>query len=228
MHGRLTGAETRARILAATAALIEERGVAGASVTLVMERAGVSRTAFYRHFTDPYEVMGVLLQRIGAEVLGRSGDWLNDPRSVGSPDVVYPNLLSYARAYVPYARLLAAMADAAAVDGRVHALWRDGIVQAYIDTTADAIERDQAAGAIRPDLDAQATAYALSLLGERASYDFLGRQRRGGPEDYARMLSPIWIGTLFGTLPADGSNREGTRDGPGVEAVRKPENPLRG
>ncbi len=201
MTTRLTGPTTRARIIAATVALIEELGVAGATVTRVMKQAGVSRTAFYRHFRDPYDVMGLVLQEVGAEILAQSGDWLNDPNGIGSPDVVYPNLLHYAQAYAPHGRLLAALSDAAAVDPRVRQLWRDGIVQAYMDATTAAIERDQAVGAIRADLDARAASYALTMMGERASYDLLGRHPRGEPADYARMLAPVWIGTLFGRVP---------------------------
>lgn len=202
MTTRLTGAEARARIIATTVTLIEESGVAGATVTRVMERAGVSRTAFYRHFSDLYDVMGLVLQEVGAEILHQSGDWLNDRQSIGSPDVVYSNLLHYAQAYAPHGRLLAALSDAATADPRVHQLWRDGVVQAYMDATTSAIERDQAVGAIRADLDARAVSYALTMMGERASYDFLGRHQRGDPEAYARMLAPVWIGTLFAQVPA--------------------------
>lgn len=200
MTTRLTGRNARARIIAATVELIEELGVAGASVTRVMEMAGVSRTAFYRHFSDLYEVMALVLQQVGAEILEQSGAWLNDPNSIGSPDVVYPNLLHYAEAYAPHGRLLAALSDAAAADPRVRLLWRDGVVQAYMDATTAAIERDQAVGAIRADLDARAASYALTMMGERASYDLLGRHPRGEPADYARMLAPVWIGTLFGRV----------------------------
>lgn len=202
MPDRLSGPETRARIVAATAAVLEEGGLRRLTVTSVMERASVSRTAFYRHFADTYEVLGVLLERIGGELLENAGAWLTQPESIGAPDVVYANLVSYARAYAAHGRLLAAIADAAAVDERVHALWWEGLVQTFIDRTAEAIERDQAAGVIRGDLDAQAVAYSLTLMGERASYHFMGRERRGDAEEYARRLGPVWIGTLFGEVPS--------------------------
>jgi AcrR family transcriptional regulator len=201
MTDRLSGAETRARIIAATAAILEADGIRRLTVTRVMARAGVSRTAFYRHFTDPYEVLGVLLERIGGELLATSGEWITRPDSIGSPEVVRANLVSYARAYASHGRLLASIADAAAVDDRVHALWWDGIVQTFIDRTAQAIERDQAAGAVRGDLDARAAAYSLTLLGERASYHLMGRRPLGSPEEYAERLAPVWVGTLFGEVP---------------------------
>ena len=125
--------------------------------------------------------------------------------------------MSYARAYAPHGRLLAAIADAAAIDEPVHALWWEGLVQTFIDRTAAAIERDQAAGAIRRDLDARAVAYSLTLLGERASYHFLGRERRGDAEEYARRLAPVWIGTLFGEVPSPAAGS--------TEAVRRSTRP---
>lgn len=203
MTKRLTGAETRARITASVVALIEEQGGAGLSTSEVMRRAQVSRTAFYRHYPDVYAVVAEILEGIALEFQEQSGGWFRDPGSVGSLAVIYPNLLAYARAYVKYGRLMAALADAAGVDDRVHSVWWDGLIGAYVDTTAAAIRRDQAAGAIRADLDPEGTASALTLAGERVSYDLLGRHRRGEPEDFARIMSPIWAASLFGVVPAD-------------------------
>ena len=197
MTRRMTAAETRQRIIEATAALIEERGLVDITVTSVMERAGVSRTAFYRQFPDPYAVVAVILETVGRELLEHSGAWLNDPDSVGSPDVIYPNLLGYARAYEPHGRLLGAITDAAGLDERVYAIWR-GVLEAFVEAQAAAIARDQAAGAVRAELDPRLTAYALALMGERVSSDLLGRHRSGDPEDYARILAPIWHAVLFG------------------------------
>ena len=52
MSERLLISEARTRIIAATAAVIEERGAVRISVTEVMRRAEVSRTAFYRQSPD--------------------------------------------------------------------------------------------------------------------------------------------------------------------------------
>lgn len=189
--------------MASVAALIEEQGLADLSVSEVMVRADVSRTAFYRHFPDVYAVVAAILGRISQELQGRSGSWITASGAIGSPAVIESNLLSFARAYAEHGRLLAALSDATGVDDRVREIWREGLVQAFIDASAAAIARDQAAGALRADLDPEATAYALTMMGERLAYDLLRRHRRGGPEDYARILAPIWAATLFGVVPAD-------------------------
>jgi hypothetical protein len=71
-----------------------------------------------------------------------------------------------------------------------------------VDATAAAIRRDQEAGAVRPELDAEATAFALTLMGERVVLELLGR-RGGTPEEFARMIGPIWEATLFGVEESD-------------------------
>ena len=64
---RMTRAEsrqqTRERLLAAAAELFAERGVNGASVEQIAERAGYSRGAFYGNFTDKHELAVDLLKQ---------------------------------------------------------------------------------------------------------------------------------------------------------------------
>ena len=60
-----------------------------------------------------------------------------------------------------------------------------------------AIARDQAAGVVSADLDPAATASALTLMGEAASLELIGRQGIE-PEAYADIIAPIWISVLFG------------------------------
>ena len=190
--------ETRARIQESVAALLEERSPCDLAVIDVMRHAGVSRTAFYRHYSDIYAVIAAMLDDIRNELV-RSGDWASDPESVGEPGAIWENVLGYARTYAQNARLLAAMHDAAGVDERVHEIWWD-VIRIYTDRQTAAIVRDQASGAVRSDLDAQATALALTIMEERLSYHLLGRNK-GEPEDYARVVVPIWNAVLFGSPP---------------------------
>jgi AcrR family transcriptional regulator len=55
--------ETRARLLVAAGELFAERGVNGASVEQIAERAGFSRGAFYGNFADKHELVVELLKR---------------------------------------------------------------------------------------------------------------------------------------------------------------------
>jgi AcrR family transcriptional regulator len=56
-------ARTRERLLAAAEELFVERGVNGASVEQIAERAGFSRGAFYGNFEDKHQLVTALLER---------------------------------------------------------------------------------------------------------------------------------------------------------------------
>jgi AcrR family transcriptional regulator len=195
--GELTESQARARraILEAAEAILTEEGMPGLSVSAIMRRAGISRTAFYRRFDDVYGVVAAVLERITGELVAASGDWFRD--RIGSPEVIHGNLLSFGRAFEPYGPMLDAIRVAASLDEGIGTLWA-GLVQAFRDATEAAIRRDQAAGVVDGGLDAAGAAVALTWMGEQASLDLMGRRASGGPEAYAGLLTPVWTRTLFG------------------------------
>lgn len=65
-----TPRDTRAVLVRVAGQLLEERGLAAVTLRAVGERAGVSRTAPYRHFTDKEG----LLAAVAAQDLARLGD----------------------------------------------------------------------------------------------------------------------------------------------------------
>lgn len=184
-------------ILSAAASLLQERGLRALNVRAIMHRAGVSRTAFYRQFRDVTHVVRTLVDDLVRETAAHAAAWYVDDDAVGSPDVIYDNAREAGRRYAPHARLMVALAGAAGTDESTRRLWRDGFIQSRIDATEAAIRRDQAAGAIRPDLDPAATARALNLMSEQLLLEVLGREG-GTPEDYADAIAPIWRAVLFG------------------------------
>ena len=185
----------RDAICEAAALILAETGISGLTVSAVMDRAGISRTAFYRVFDDVYAVVHAVLQPITAQLLDASGDWFGG--RPGTPDVVHANLLSFAQAYHPYGPTLEAISIGAALDPGLRTSW-DTLVAAFRDQTCAAIVRDQHTGAIDPTLDAYGTAQALTWMGEQTSLRLMGRRQSGSPKDYADLLSPIWTRTLFG------------------------------
>lgn len=194
---RRPAAATRAQIIEAATALLEERGAQGLSVSAIMRRASVSRTAFYREFSDVYAVVGSVLESVSATLAAEAGDWFTDVDSVGSPSVIHGNALRSGRTIKRFIGLLAAVHDAAGLDERLRGLWHDTIIQPSIHAAAASIRRDQASGSVPPSIDPDATAFALTLMGERIALEVLGR-RDGRPEEYAAIISPIWEAVLFG------------------------------
>jgi len=195
-----TAAKTRGLITAAAASLIAEGGPEAVNVSGVMRRAGVSRTAFYRQFDSVYGVYADLMVRTASKLFSETGAWISDPDAVGSPEVTYPNVIGFASAFSASAGLLTALHDACGCDMRLRQLWHDVLIRPFTDATAAAISRDQAAGVVDQDIDAIATAEALTLLGESMAVELLGR-RGAEPEAYADVIAPIWISVLFGRVP---------------------------
>jgi AcrR family transcriptional regulator len=196
-EARQSGAETHLQIIEAATGLLKERGAAGLNVSAIMQRAGVSRTAFYRQFDDVYGVVAAMLGAIASELAERAAAWFNDVDAVGSRDVIYGNALRAGRTIKPFITLLGAIVDATALDTALRTLWRETVLQPRSDASAAAIRRDQAAGVVPISIDPDSTAFALTLMGEQVALEVLGR-RDGSPEEYASILSPIWESVLFG------------------------------
>lgn len=195
---RYSSAEaTTSLIIDAAAALLLEKGAAGLNVSAIMRQAGVSRTTFYRLFDDVSGPVAALLELIVGELFSQAGAWFTDIDAVGSRDVIWDNALRDGRALKPRIELLGAIVDATSQDESLRTLWRDSVRRPWIDATATAIRADQAAGAIRASLDPDATALALTLMGEQVALEVLGRLD-GQPEQYAAILTPIWEAVLFG------------------------------
>ena len=119
-----------------------------------------------------------------------------------SRDVIYGNALRSGRTIEPRIGLIAAIVDATALDASLRTLWRETVLQPQIDSAARAIRRDQVAGQVPASIDPDATALALTLMGEQVALEVLGR-RGGSPEEYAAILSPIWEAVLFGHADHD-------------------------
>ena len=194
---RIPSPEAHRRILDATRALLERRDSSALNVSGIADRAGIHRTVFYRHFDNTNQAIAAVLDQLAQRQAAGAGAWFADDGPTGTRDVIYANALRAARAFAPNARLMCAIADASAHDDELRTMWHQRFVQPRIDATAAAIRRDQAAGAIRAELDPDDTALALQTMGITLGLQILGRER-GEPERVANIISPIWEAVLFG------------------------------
>jgi hypothetical protein len=96
-----------------------------------------------------------------------------------------------------HGRALRALSDAAPADARVEDAYR-GLVQGFIDATAEHIRSEQAARRTPRDLDAQETARALVWLNERYLSEAFGHGPQDDPSRVIAILSHIWLATLYG------------------------------
>jgi TetR/AcrR family transcriptional repressor of nem operon len=64
-------AQTKARILAAAAKMVRERGIGATSVADVMQAAGMTNGGFYRHFRSKDEMIAMAIRAAFDEILDR-------------------------------------------------------------------------------------------------------------------------------------------------------------
>lgn len=186
---RLTRQETRARIIEAATELVRERSFSELSVGQVMDRAGIGRTIFYRHFDD----LGELLLSAGREAM----EELYEAQVVlastrGDHDLaqIRRALEIPVRVYLRHGPLLRAITEAAADDGLI-AAGQEELRRRFDYLVAVALRESG------PDAaSATETAHALNLLNESYLLDAFGREPRVSVETAVRALSEIWVATV--------------------------------
>ena len=190
---RLDRDESRARIVAAASTLIREKGYAALNVGEVMDRAGIGRTLFYRHFDD----LGDLLLKTSADSIEELyetqlelGAAREDPAPPSVHEAIGPAVSVYAR----HGPLLQALVEAAPGDERIAR--RQDAIRTRFDHLVAGFLRELPRFAGHPDADLAETARALNLLNTAYLLDAFGRRPRVTEEQALRTLAGIWISVL--------------------------------
>ncbi len=186
--------ETEREILEAAEELLRERPVREMTVELLMARTALKRPAFYAHFRDRHELILRVVADIGERLFAMADRWLggDDPEA----DIVAA-IEGVAAVYQSDGPILRALAEAAAADERLEKAYR-GLVEAFIEASAEHIRAEQAAGRTTLELDARETARALVWLNERYLAEAFGRLPQDDPVQVVAILSRIWLATLYG------------------------------
>jgi AcrR family transcriptional regulator len=152
--------ETREALLLAGLAEFAAHGLDAPSLDAICARAGYTRGAFYVHFRDRDEFLVAVMDRIlGSFVdamLATDGDEHDLEHAVDRYAGAAAGLTASARRSLPVHRLLDACARSRPLRERFRTLVREAI-----ERLAKATERGQAAGAVRPDVDAESAATLL-------------------------------------------------------------------
>jgi TetR/AcrR family transcriptional regulator, ethionamide resistance regulator len=184
-------------ILDAAESFLAERPFRDLSVDEVMARTTLSRPSFYVYFRDRHHLLVRLVEGIGRELFDGANIWLagdGDPRA---------GLRAVTEVYVQHGLVLGAIADAAGHDPDAETTYR-GLIERFVDATADRIARDIEAGLIAP-LDAIEAARALVWMSERYLKETLGRLPQKPVATVVETLPEIWIRALYG----NGSSQRG-------------------
>jgi TetR/AcrR family transcriptional regulator, ethionamide resistance regulator len=207
MRHRRRRLSTRGRILDAALALLEARPWHEISLEEIMRSAGLTRTAFYRHFDDREALLVALLEHIGVRLEQVPDAWR---RAGGDPVTELRAAVSeLVDVYGKHGRLLGALAEAANHNAQVRVLYL-GLADRLISAVAERIATDVAAGRSRIS-DPEEVARALIWMNERYLDMQFGRDVRGDPERASRALSEVWIGALYraGGVPDDSPSGAG-------------------
>jgi len=191
---RQTRERSRQRIVEAANELVRERSAADLNIGEIMDRAGIGRTLFYRHFDD----LGDLLMRVGREAMDELYDAqvaLAQARVEPTPEAVRAAMEPAVDVYRRHGPLLRALNEAAVVDPLV--LERtDQLRERFGRLIEDMIRRATELGAV-PVSDPAETALALTLLNEAYLLDAFGHGPRIDPAVATDTLADIWLGFVL-------------------------------
>jgi AcrR family transcriptional regulator len=182
---RKTGSEQRKRrVLEAARVCFGEAGFAGATVTAIAERAGVSNGLLYRFFRSKEQLLGVVLREI-------IGDWVRAllPRDAAEQSASQ-ELEGMFRRSVEFCRrhpLLPALlrGDEGLQLSRIREAGRDR-VQPHRDLVASLLRRGVATGEFKRDLDVASVADIICQL--QADYSARAYRRDPGYPDAPEII----------------------------------------
>jgi len=196
---RRTEAQTEKRaavetlVLEATEALLGEgRSYAELKIEEIATRAGISRTAFYFYFRDKRELLMRLTEDVADALYAEADAWWSGGDGSEGLERALANVIAL---YREHGVLLRAVVEASAYDEAVAGFWR-ALVGRFVEASRRRIEDEQARGAMTA-VPAEATAFALTWMTERACYERLA-QGDDLTDDFQTGLVHVWVSALYG------------------------------
>jgi AcrR family transcriptional regulator len=179
--------------------LAGERPYRDLTVEQIAAAAGISRSAFYLHFSDKGELIEAAAAEVSSELAAAAARWW---RGEGAPAARIRRAVDgFVSVYAEHRQVLAVITEAASYDERVRAVWME-IFGRFIAATAEHLAAEQRRGLVPDRLDAGSAAEALVWMSERCCFLYLGAGGRS-PEEVAEQLSTVWTAALYpGVVPA--------------------------
>jgi AcrR family transcriptional regulator len=185
---RRSPAEAEREILESAELFLRRRPLRELTIDEVMAGTGLSRPAFYVYFRDRHDLVLRLIAEIGSELFEMADKWLKGGDLRGGVEGVVA-------VYAKHGPVLRAISDAAVDDPDVEQAYH-GLVQRFIDATADHIRSEQRGGRAA-GMTAKRTAAALVWMNERYLSMCLGGNKPVRPREVADTLHQIWTRTLY-------------------------------
>ena len=192
------GRNTKAQILEAGRAVLEERGYFETSVGEITRRSGIALGNFYRYFENKDVLCLQLLELLITEIeSATSGSWAKDD----TMENLRRSSLRYLTAYYKNRKLIAAMLQMAGAVPACAALWWTLRRRSY-----DRIKHYLVSSRIARQIDPDLTATALGSMFEQFAYYWYvegKKSRKAVPklEQAADVLSLIWYRAVYEDRP---------------------------
>ena len=173
--------------------MLTEREFRELSVEGIMAAAGMSRPTFYHYFDDLADLLLQLLAEVQLELLSSAEPWLSGASE--GPEALRNAISRSAGVWMKHRNLLLAVHDGAAQDPRLAQHYR-GIMHEWATVTADRLRAERRRGRTTLSTPYE-TAAALTLMNINVFAERLGRDAVDSPAVVGRVLSRIWISTIY-------------------------------
>lgn len=203
------GRDTRARIMSAAEALFAERGYANVRVADITARAGLTTGAFYRYFTDRYELTLELLRDLTVEVF----EFIRIPLDAENLiDSVTESTQKYFEFYEQHRALFGVIVELSQTDQEIAGIWTTSR-RAFYGRISGALSKAALADHIRADLN---LSIAAEMLGSMTEFYAFQRFVLRDPdiaaqplEEASRTLATIWLSGISTDGPVTGRSAVG-------------------
>lgn len=198
---RATGDDRETAILATAERLLAEKPLTAISVDDLARGAGISRPTFYFYFASKDAVLLALLDRVVAEADAVTREAFAQP-AAGPREGWRRAITAYFETFRAHRGLTLAWAQARSSNAEIRDLWA-GVVEAWVQRCAQAIEAERARGAAPDGPAARDLAVVLTSTNERVLYATFSADGPALPEDgVVDVLLEVWLRAIYGTSPA--------------------------
>lgn len=187
------------RIFDATEKLLESTSLEELTVAAILQRAGISRTTFYRYFTSKHQVVSALLQLLQVELVGVMRPW--GSRGDRAPHEALREAWEAAAAvWARHRPVLRACSEHWHADPEIGQGWV-AMLERFATQIAQQIDEARETGAAPKGIDSRKLALHLTWSSERmlylAGFGLMGEKFEA---DAVEVIVANWLATVFGTV----------------------------
>ncbi|UXA11522.1 TetR/AcrR family transcriptional regulator [Mycobacterium sp. SMC-8] len=189
---RATRREEIAALLFAAAErqIVDGVSFAAISVEQLITGAEIARSTFYVYFEDKGALVLELADRVTRQVGEAASSWFS-LQPGATRDDLRAALGEIVAEYARHRHMLAAVAEAAAYDGRVRAQYA-GVMERRFGDMSASFREQQLSGLIDPDLDLERVAPWLAWMIERGLYQLMSDSDIPAADRLDGMTTVVW------------------------------------